>query len=308
MSDSANESDIDFKALSSLEEDGKYMRYLETVESYILRWNSKTLHMDEHSDLKQKLWRHLAITSNIFATRLIEKRRYARAMGKVFFLNIERVANRSASDVYNPMQLIIHLPMKEVLEKTLSLISSDIGFLPKHMCEELSGMAKDTFAYYYMCRSKYSASLQYLISAINIYKRQNDAFNIAKCRLHESFILCAQNKSSKSMESLCKILTMVENGSLDIESDNNQVLLLVSVTYHNIAVQQLMLGHICDACVSSQNARRLARLCLSVSIHYVPMLESTHKQSLNALSSVLKNSQSEAQTKLFHYLITELFD
>lgn len=176
------------------------------------------------------------------------------------------------------------------------------------MCVELTAMVKDTYAYYYIRRSKPSASYQYLIAAINIYKRRNDALNVAKCRLHQSYIQCAQHKYSDSMESLRKILNMVEAGALDVESDYNQVLLLSSVTYHNIAVQQLMLGHISDACVSSQNARRLARLCLSVSSHYLPMLELTHKQSLNELSSVLKNSHCEEQASLFRKLISELFD
>ncbi len=195
-----------------------------------------------------------------------------------------------------------------MLDKTLTFINSELGFLPQSTCEELTGMVKDTYAYYYIRRSKPSASYQYLISAINIYKRQNDALNVAKCRLHQSYIQCAQHKYSDSMKSLRKILTMVESGALDIESDYNQVLLLASVAYHNIAVQQLMLGHISDACVSSQNARRLARLCLSVSSHYLPMLESTHKQSLNELSNVLKNSHCEEQAALFHNLIEELFD
>jgi len=195
-----------------------------------------------------------------------------------------------------------------MLEKTVSFVGSELGFLTETACNELAAMAKDTYAYYYIKRSKPSASYQYLISAINIYKRHNDVLNVTKCRLHQSFIQCAQHKYSDSMESLKKILTMVENGALDIESDYNQALLLASVAYHNIAVQQLMLGHISDACVSSQNARRLARLCLSVSSHYLPMLESTHKQSLHQLSSVLKNSHCEEQASLFHNLISELFD
>jgi len=252
------------------------MRYIGIVELSILRWNSKTLHQEEHCELKQKLWRQLIITCNCFATRLIEKRKYSKAM--------------------------------EMLERALGFIGSELGLLPEHNCEELTAIVKDTYAYYYIRRSKPSASYQYLISAINIYKRRNDALNVAKCRLHQSFIQCAQNKYSNSMESLRKILTMVENGALDIESDYNQVLLLSSVAYHNIAVQQLMLGLTTDACVSSQNARRLARLCLNVSSHYLPMLESTHKQSLNQLSNVLKNSHNEKQASLFHNLISELFD
>ena len=176
------------------------------------------------------------------------------------------------------------------------------------MCNELTAMVKDTYAYYYIRRSKPSASYQYLISAINIYKRRKDALNVAKCRLHQSFIQCAQHKYSDSMKSLRKILSMVEKGALDVESDYNQVLLLSSVAYHNIAVQQLMLGHISDACVSSQNSRRLARMCLSVSTHFLPMLETTHKNALNELSSVAKNTHCEEQASIFENLISELFD
>ena len=85
--------------------------------------------------------------------------------------------------------------------------------------------------------------------------------------------------------------------------DNKQhVLLLISITYHNIAAQQLMTGHVSDACISSQNARKLARLCLSVSSHYLPILESIHKTSLNQLAS------QNQDANLFRGLITELFD
>ena len=197
-----------------------------------------------------------------------------------------------------------------MLDRATCFIGSEVAFLPEHVCEELTAIIKDTYSYYYIKRNKSNASYQYLISAINIYKRRGDALNVAKCRLHQSYIQCTQHKYSDSMKSLKKILSMVDGGKLDDveESDYNQVLLLTSVTYHNIAVQQLMLGHISDSCVSSQNARRLARMCLSVSSHYLPMLESTHKQSLNELTNVLKNSHCEEKALLFHRLISELFD
>jgi len=80
------ENSIDCEELSALEEQGRYTRYAGIVESSILRWNSRTLHQEEHSELKQKLWRQLIITCNCFATRLIEKRKYAKAMGKSYLL------------------------------------------------------------------------------------------------------------------------------------------------------------------------------------------------------------------------------
>ena len=76
------ESSIDSEELSALEEQGRYMRYIGVVESSILRWNSKTLHQEELSDPKKMFWRQLIITCNCFATRLVEKRKYSKAMGE----------------------------------------------------------------------------------------------------------------------------------------------------------------------------------------------------------------------------------
>ena len=82
MQEVKNDDGIDCIKLSSLEESKKYMRYTEIVESSILRWNSETLNMEEHADLKQRLWRQLITTCNSFVTKLIEKRKYTRAMGE----------------------------------------------------------------------------------------------------------------------------------------------------------------------------------------------------------------------------------
>jgi hypothetical protein len=213
--------------------------------------------------------------------------------------------------------LVAHLLYfsSELLDRQQSIIiDNELDLLPE-TTNLLTAMTKETYAYYYIRRSKPSASLQYIISAINLNKKSSDPsrfFNVAKCRLHEAYIHCTQTKYDKSMDSLGKILAMVESGSLDVQSHNKQhVLLLIAITYHNIAVQQLMTGHCSDACISSQNARRLARLCLCVSSHYLPVLEATHKQSLNQLSLVLKSShiqENEQQASLFHGLISELFE
>lgn len=77
-----NEDELDCEELAMLEEQGRYSRYVCTVEAHILRWNGRTLRNEEFSDLKRKLWRQLIITCNCFATRLIEKRKHARAMGE----------------------------------------------------------------------------------------------------------------------------------------------------------------------------------------------------------------------------------
>lgn len=207
--------------------------------------------------------------------------------------------------MYLRNKLTFYYIFEELLDKSISLLSSE--FLPDEMRKELTAFTKETQAYYYICRSKPAAALQYVVSAINLHKASTDSsrfYLLAKCRLYEAFIQNRLNNYDKSMQSLKRILSMVERGVLDIHFDDNKqhVLLLVSITYHNIAAQQLMTGHVSDACISSQNARKLARLCLSVSSHYLPILESTHKKSLNQLASQNQDAH------LFRGLITELFD
>ena len=77
-----NKSLLDNGELSILEEQGRYMRYVSLVETSIMHWNSNTLNKDEYSEMKQRLWRLLIVTCNSFATRLIEKRKFCKAMGK----------------------------------------------------------------------------------------------------------------------------------------------------------------------------------------------------------------------------------
>lgn len=95
--------------------------------------------------------------------------------------------------------------MVEMLEKTAGYICSEELEFWQECCEELSAMVKDSYAHYYIKRSKPSASYQYLIAAMNIYKRRNDAVNVAKCRLHQSFIQCAQHNYGK----LCVVVVVL---------------------------------------------------------------------------------------------------
>lgn len=265
---------INIDELFRLEEKGSYMKYIRLVESAIVEW-IETISGNENHIMKVKLWRRLVVISNSFAIRCIQTKLHAKAM--------------------------------ELIDKSLDLIDSDLALLPENDCNELTAATKETQAYYYIRRAKPSAALQYIISASNIYKSSNEPsrfINIARCRLHEAFIQNRLNKHDKAMTSLKSIIAMVERGVLEMQ-DEKEVLLLCSSAYLNIAVIQLSTGHVSDSCVSSQNARRLARLCLSVSSHYLPIIESTHKNGLNQLSQMLQNNQN---ANLFQGLISELFD
>ena len=58
---------------------------------------------------------------------------------------------------------------------------------------------------------------------------------------------------------------------------------MLAVCYNNIAVEHLAMRKYEDACVASQNARRLARLSLSYSNRYLRHFETTHNVALASL-------------------------
>jgi hypothetical protein len=83
-----------------------------------------------------------------------------------------------------------------------------------------------------------------------------------------------------------------------------------AVCYHNIAVQQLFLERFDEACVASQNCRRLARISLSYSNRWLPHFDATHRVALTALSesrAVRNNFTDEEQAQLFHDLAAQLY-
>ena len=87
-----------------------------------------------------------------------------------------------------------------------------------------------------------------------------------------------------------------------------QKICLVAVCYHNVAVQQLQLRRFTEACVSSQNARRLARLSMSYSNKWITTFEATHVACLTALAAQNKRGAlNEKQKALFNSLTQQLY-
>ncbi len=83
-----------------------------------------------------------------------------------------------------------------------------------------------------------------------------------------------------------------------------------AVCYHNIAVQHLHLERYDEACLASQNCRRLARISLSYSNRWLPQFDATHRVALTALSesrAVRSKFTGEDQAKLFQQLAAQLF-
>jgi hypothetical protein len=99
---------------------------------------------------------------------------------------------------------------------------------------------------------------------------------------------------------------MVADGRLEVGGAAPQKLCLVAVCYHNIAVEQLGLRLISEACVSAQNARRLARLCLSYSTRFLKNFEQTHRVALEELSGIAADKNNAEAGRLFRRLLNQL--
>ena len=69
---------------------------------------------------------------------------------------------------------------------------------------------------------------------------------------------------------------------------------------------QLHLRLVSEACVSAQNARRLARLCLSYSTRFLTKFEATHQVALEELSGIAADKNNEDAARLFKKLLKQL--
>lgn len=61
-----------------------------------------------------------------------------------------------------------------------------------------------------------------------------------------------------------------------------------------------------QASVSAQNARRLARLCLSYSTKFLKHLEFTHQTALEQLSGIAAGKDDAEASRLFKRLLNQL--
>ncbi|CAM9282676.1 unnamed protein product [Ascophyllum nodosum] len=131
---------------------------------------------------------------------------------------------------------------------------------------------------------------------MRVHARTEDWGHVAKCHLHSAVVLSRLNRHDEALRCLGQVLSMVQEGKLDVGGNSPQKLCLVAICYHNIAVEQLILRHAGEACMSSQNARRLARLCLSYSNRWLHSFEGTHKLALAELARVLSPPKSTGRS------------
>ena len=207
------------------------------------------------------------------------------------------------------------LILKTDLLEQASLLTRDGIYVrsPKNKVK-LVGLINDCNAYYYMKRNKFSAALQYAMRAINASSKLADWYNLSICQLHAGYILSKLRRRDDALDRMNSVLKYAELGHLNVErtSDNNALhILLVAIAYHNIAVQMVLNEKISQACINSQNARRLLKLCLNYGNIYVNNFESTHRICLDrlmSLSSGTKKQSNEDLKRLFENLVRELYD
>ncbi|GAB9468516.1 hypothetical protein Gpo141_00005832 [Globisporangium polare] len=220
-------------------------------------------------DLETKLWKQLVVTCNAFASRCIDYKKFTVAL-----------------------QLI---KQAEQLIHNSILVDDTTRF-------ELLAYLYDTYAHYYYRKQKPHAGLQYILKAHEIHSRQSNWSHLAKCRLHIANLLSFQFKHADAMDYMASILEMIEENKLEGQGESGgggggdgasaQKICLAAVCYNNLAVEQLHLREFEAASVSSANAKRLARLCLSYSNRWLAQFEATSNCAALAIATLMEDANA----------------
>ncbi|RHY29212.1 hypothetical protein DYB32_005333 [Aphanomyces invadans] len=132
-------------------------------------------------------------------------------------------------------------------------------------------------------------AMTYLSKAHGVHSKHGEWSHLAKCKLHMANLLSKLEQHPEAVVQLQLILALVEEAKLEDDGGgaSAQKLCLVAVCYNNLALEQLHLKDVDGAATSSQNARRLARLCLSYSNRWLRQFENTHKAVIRAMATIM---------------------
>jgi hypothetical protein len=133
----------------------------------------------------------------------------------------------------------------------------------------------DAFAYFFYRRKKFHASLRHTKLGAALHERLGNHEGVAAGLLQTAIVQCFVGKFQECHKTLYKFLAMIEDGRLAFQTATPRQLCLVAVAYHNLAVVQLKMQHSDLALKSVQNARKIARLCLSASTRYLATFQLT---------------------------------
>ena len=108
------------------------------------------------------------------------------------------------------------------------------------------------------------------------------------------------------MQVLFQFMAMVESGRLAGADASPKQLCLVAIAYHNLAVVQLKLNMPDLACKNSQNARKIARLCLSYSNRWIDVFQFTHEIAIGDIKWELSTKKVQDLTQEQLFVVKEL--
>lgn len=193
------------------------------------------------------LWGQLILTANAFGILLIEKKNFDMSL-----------------DILNKAEMW----------------SKRKDILPEHVQKEVRPHICDAMAFYFYSRKKYMSSSSYTKMALEDHEDLDNVDHIAIGLLHTACILTVDGDFKEAHQVIYQVLAMVEEGRLSLESASPRQLCLVAIAYHNLAVVQLKMLVPDLACKSSQNARKIARLCLSYSNRWMHVFQWTHEVAM----------------------------
>jgi len=220
-----------------------------------------------------RLWRQLVVTMNAFSARCVDQQNFTLALS--------------------------------LLNKASELAENDRLFT-RPVSLALRAFLFDNYAYFYFKRKKAEASLNYVQKALKIHLRLDEWSHVAKCQLHCGAALSRLKRHDEAIRCNAQVLALVESGKLEVGGTQPQKLCMVAVCYHNIATQQIALRLVAEACVSAQNARRIARLCLSYSTRFLKHFDYTHQTALEQLTGLANDKDNEDAKRLFKRLLNQL--
>lgn len=195
----------------------------------------------------------------------------------------------------------------KLFNKAESWCSKEDYFPNKEKRVLMRAHVRDGMGFYFYRRKQPEAAIVYCTRAQNAYNSLDFADGVGITFLHIAAIFCQQGDFKESHKKIFEFLGMVEEGKMAQSEATPKQLCLVAIAYHNLAVVQLKLRLPDLACKSSQNARKLARLCLSYSNRWINLFQYTHEVAINDIKYELSNKgEYKTMTKEQQFMIDQL--
>jgi hypothetical protein len=184
--------------------------------------------------------------------------------------------------------------------------------LPKKVRCDLTPHILDAMALYFYKRGKLMSAMSYTKMALKDHEELENIDFVCIGKLHQSAILTLNGDFKDAHKLLFEVLAMVEDGRLSMEEATPRQLCLVSIAYHNLAVVQMKLLVPDLAAKNSQNARKIARLCLSFSNRWMQVFEWTHEVAMEDIKFQLTHKPAvplnTKQLTIIKELTTTMYD